>query len=996
MRNILLYGGPATGKTVTARAIPYYVGHEGLDIKDVYQKDYYSDIDDIENYIQSEFVEYIQIHPSMTYEDIVYGIEVKTNQSLTMAYAEKRIKELCDRAKGRTESFFVILDDITRTSPGRLLGNLLYALEYRDEPVVLADGKPLVVPKNVYFIITECKMMYGKPLEYAIRRRFDYEKELLPDKNVLLRYYSAVLQQPIIDIIANVFETIGNFVNPANDVSIQKKHYILGHGMYMVDRSGSVNEILVRLKQKIEYQVFPYLEDMKMSGIILATDDDISNLKELVFNQLNVGQSTGTTVATVEKVFCGTYQTVTTFSMADSYDYYVNSIIPNGCTEHRTIIECIVDAIFLNGVFSVEKALSDIFLNISSIGFEHRTNPGTYVSFLVDENEQNNYGYISRSFRPYHSSEPCTKVNTRWGPTPNPNWGPNVRPAVPKTNCDGKAVGYKVTHSDGTSQVFIALNAFRKNGSDISKYKIHSRENTASIYCALYHLVNSYLSAYESSLAIMCVTNPSYNDIYNLVKLEKQYWVLKNAESQGIAGPESKIINLASAVIKIRTLQKSAGDFVDVDAQKFEELITGATPLTIIKYEDLYNIGGISKQIQIEGVDTMIDVNDYQQIMEGTKIRQMVFQGPPGTSKTFESKKFVLKQLNPNSQVLTMDCPSQEDISNALKPFKLDATDYSNPNASGKLTTGGWDLVQFHPSYGYEDFIRGIDVKPVNGLPVYESVNRVLGKIAEFAKLAENAAAVSQGVTPPVNPPKFYLVIDEINRANLATVFGELIYGLEYRNSEVSTPYEVKDRVTNGISKDIVLGENLFIIGTMNTADKSIDAIDYAIRRRFIFVDSPAKRDVVKKCYQNVMNIQDENSIELLLFDAVANVFDGNRFFNEEYQKNDVKIGHTYFLRNSSVEYIEKIVRKFVFQVVPILREYIKDGILFANEPKTVLEHSINDISNVTRYEEKVKLLSEEVMLFIKYFGEKDSANNEINNQYIADYIENLCNQLHY
>lgn len=69
----------------------------------------------------------------------------------------------------------------------------------------------------------------------------------------------------------------------------------------------------------------------------------------------------------------------------------------------------------------------------------------------------------------------------------------------------------------------------------------------------------------------------------------------------------------------------------------------------------------------------------------------------------------------------------------------------------------GWDLVQFHPSYGYEDFIRGIEVKIPAGqtTPSYESVNRILGKIAEFSKAAaDNAAGGPQ--------PKFYLVVDEL------------------------------------------------------------------------------------------------------------------------------------------------------------------------------------------------------------------------------------------
>lgn len=88
-------------------------------------------------------------------------------------------------------------------------------------------------------------------------------------------------------------------------------------------------------------------------------------------------------------------------------------------------------------------------------------------------------------------------------------------------------------------------------------------------------------------------------------------------------------------------------------------------------------------------------------------------------------------------------------------------------------------IVQFHPSYGYEDFVRGIKVstKPGSDTILYETVNKVLGNIAELAKKHEKT--------------KFFLIIDEINRANLATVFGELIYGLEYRTEQVATPYSV-------------------------------------------------------------------------------------------------------------------------------------------------------------------------------------------------------------
>lgn len=158
----------------------------------------------------------------------------------------------------------------------------------------------------------------------------------------------------------------------------------------------------------------------------------------------------------------------------------------------------------------------------------------------------------------------------------------------------------------------------------------------------------------------------------------------------------------------------------------------------------------------------------------------------------------------------------------------------------------------------------------------------------------------------------------------------------------------------------------MFILGTMNTADKSIDAIDYAIRRRFIFIDSPANRDIVMKCYQNVSGNTDENSIELLLFDAVQRIFDDSRFFNNEYQKSDVRIGHTYFLRDRKRGYEDAIIEHFIFQVIPILREYVKDGILDVTENLVPLEHVVSEIHSAGSGEEQIELLSENIMLYVK------------------------------
>lgn len=149
-------------------------------------------------------------------------------------------------------------------------------------------------------------------------------------------------------------------------------------------------------------------------------------------------------------------------------------------------------------------------------------------------------------------------------------------------------------------------------------------------------------------------------------------------------------------------------------------------------------------------------------------------------------------------------------------------------------------MVQLHPSYGYEDFVRGITIKTKDEQIQYETVNKIFGKMC---KIADDSKANGKA-------KKYFLLIDEINRADVATVFGELIYALEYRDEAIETPYEVeqlsKEKSSMVKSSKITVPDNLYIIGTMNTADKSVGNIDYAIRRRFIFFDLLPNENEIK------------------------------------------------------------------------------------------------------------------------------------------------------
>ena len=235
------------------------------------------------------------------------------------------------------------------------------------------------------------------------------------------------------------------------------------------------------------------------------------------------------------------------------------------------------------------------------------------------------------------------------------------------------------------------------------------------------------------------------------------------------------------------------------------------------------------------------------------------------------------------------------------------------------ISKGEYKIIQFHPSYSYEDFVRGISAKTNSDNKVFYKVeDRIL---MEFAKEAlDNSKS------------KYVLILDEINRANLPSVLGELIYALEYRynhtennlkEASVESLYDISE--DDGESNRILLlPDNLYIIGTMNTADRSVGHIDYAIKRRFAFVDvlptDQAIDDVVKDANLN-KKAKD-------LYKKVADLFNEDKtkpiYLQSDFKAKDVQLGHSYFL----VETEKQLELKLEFEIKPLLNEYVKDGIL--------------------------------------------------------------------
>ena len=237
--------------------------------------------------------------------------------------------------------------------------------------------------------------------------------------------------------------------------------------------------------------------------------------------------------------------------------------------------------------------------------------------------------------------------------------------------------------------------------------------------------------------------------------------------------------------------------------------------------------------------------------------RQVIFQGPPGTGKTYIA----------------------QELANCLARYKNHVT-----------------LVQFHPSYAYEDFVRGFRPTLKGEQPGFDLQDGPLLRAAEKAR-------ADAKMNPEV---KHFLIIDEINRGNLAKVFGELYFLLEYRNKSIRMQYQQEGE------KDFSLPKNLYIIGTMNTADRSIALVDLALRRRFYFIPFHPDEKPVKYVLRKWLKQKKLDNMEW-----VADVVDeANRLLKDDRH---AAIGPSYFMKERLDK--KRVERIWKHSVLPYIEE---------------------------------------------------------------------------
>lgn len=270
-----------------------------------------------------------------------------------------------------------------------------------------------------------------------------------------------------------------------------------------------------------------------------------------------------------------------------------------------------------------------------------------------------------------------------------------------------------------------------------------------------------------------------------------------------------------------------------------------------------------------------------------------IIYGAPGTGKTYSTAEYALAIIENRPVDTSFKTPDER---------KKVMNSYNNLVKSGCIV-----FTTFHQNYGYEEFVQGMRPDVGSENMSFKVVDGVFKKIADKA-------------LNDTNPTRNYvLIIDEINRANISKVFGELITLIE----EDKRWGEVNQTCITLQSGDVfAVPNNLYIIGTMNSADKSISLIDAALRRRFIFIEQRPDARLV------------EDASMKKIFEKL------NKILADELQSSDLLIGHSYFM-GSSMKNLEKIMNN---SIVPLLYEYFYDN-------KKKVMSVLNDVLKDTGYE---------------------------------------------
>ena len=298
----------------------------------------------------------------------------------------------------------------------------------------------------------------------------------------------------------------------------------------------------------------------------------------------------------------------------------------------------------------------------------------------------------------------------------------------------------------------------------------------------------------------------------------------------------------------------------------------------------------LSKATQYIDDEAMQERGMLQEMKQNNKKfdKNLILYGPPGTGKTYNSVIYA---------VAICDGKSVDELTD----YDAVMARYDELKKAGRIA-----FTTFHQSYGYEEFIEGIK-------PIIDEKKQDIGYTIEpgvFKEFCENAkSAVRTKNDDFIDAEPHVFIIDEINRGNISKIFGELITLIE--DTKRSGMPEATSAILPYSGDEFSVPANVYILGTMNTADRSIALMDTALRRRFQFIENMPDSDVLRKIHADKVEDLDVAAMLDKINERITFLYDREH-----------TIGHAFFTGlkdNASIETLQSIFEK---SVIPLLQEY--------------------------------------------------------------------------
>ena len=366
----------------------------------------------------------------------------------------------------------------------------------------------------------------------------------------------------------------------------------------------------------------------------------------------------------------------------------------------------------------------------------------------------------------------------------------------------------------------------------------------------------------------------------------------------------------------------------DEDEMSFHKRIMEAYEAKIIKLNRDGSFANPDSQI---GFVTFHQSMDYEDFVEGIKPTtnngQVTYGIENGIFKSICKKampKFndAVDNFEEVWEKLIAELDEKEKIAVPLlkgtSTFDIELNEYGDGLATRTYLDGKEDWERGHSRFFSKDQLYRV----YQGLPGIPSGGHDNYRKAIIKELKKNYGLLEfkKGTQEGSSPKNYVLIIDEINRGNVSKIFGELISLLE-ADKRVGGDHPLT--VTLPYSKEsFSVPSNLYIIGTMNTTDRSVGSIDYAVRRRFAFVTLKADENAIENYYKGKDVPLKNKAVEL--YGKVKDFLSKKDNLSNDMEFDDLMVGHSYFM----AETLGELKLKWEYEVIPLLKEYQKDGLL--------------------------------------------------------------------